>query len=82
LTDEGRADQAAEVRRLFTTNAPDSDVSMGLSQLLTNLALARVSDLKRVESNPNTPRLEVEHAMIVTLKHDGIIRSSSFMTVA
>jgi hypothetical protein len=60
LTDEGRAVQAAEVRRLFTTNAPDSDISMGLSQLLTNLALARVSDLKRVESNPNAPRLEVE----------------------
>jgi hypothetical protein len=81
LTDEGRSDLAAQVSHLFTTNAPDGNISIGMSQFMLDLALARVADAKRVAQDPNASRLEVEHAMIVTLKHNGIILPPSFMTV-
>src|SRR5512141_1470461 len=81
LTDAGHADLAEKVGTLFTTKPRDSDVSIGLSQFTANLALVRVSDLKRLEQDPNAARLEVEHAMIMTLKHDGIVLPKSFMHV-
>ena len=53
LRDEGKADEAEKVAKLFTTKSADSDVSIGMSKFITNLALARVADLKRVEEDPN-----------------------------
>ena len=81
LRDDGRADLAEQVGLLFTTQPRDSDVSIGMSQFIANLALIRVSDLKRLELDPHATRLEVEHAMIMTLKHDGIVLPKSFMHV-
>ena len=81
LRDEGRADLAEQVGLLFTTQPRDSDVSIGMSQFISNLALMRASDLKRLEQDPHATRLEVEHAMIMTLKHDGIVLPKSFMHV-
>ena len=81
LTDSGHADQAEQVGTLFTTKPRDSDISIGMSQLVANLALVRVTDLKRLEADPDAVRLHVEHAMIMTLKHVGIVLPKSFMHV-
>jgi hypothetical protein len=81
LREDGRSDLAEKVAKLFTTKAPDSDISIGMSAFITNLALTRVSDLKRLEKDPHATRLEVEHAMILTLKHRDIVLPKSFMNV-
>ncbi len=81
LTDEGRPDLAAQVSHLFTTNAPDSNISTGMSQFMLTLALVRLNDAKNAEKNPNDPRLEVEDAMFLTLKKNGIKLPDSFFTV-
>ncbi len=82
LTDAGRPDQAAQVSSLFTTNAPDNSISAGMQQFMVNLAVARHADEKRLEQDPNVTRLEVEHAMILTLKENNVLLPQSFMTVA
>jgi len=48
LTDEDRADMAAKVSHLFTTNAPNINVSIGMSQFMVTLAVLRVKDAQRV----------------------------------
>ncbi|MGI0134749.1 MAG: hypothetical protein ACREBW_07325, partial [Candidatus Micrarchaeaceae archaeon] len=47
-----------------------------------NLDRARVADIKRVINNPSARRLEVEDAMIVTLRKNGIELPPEFLTVA
>lgn len=82
LTDEGRPDLAAQVEHLFATKDPgDADV-IGMVEFERNLALARVFDAKRAENDPNARRLEVEDAMIVTMRKNGIELPPSFLTVA
>jgi hypothetical protein len=81
LIDEGKRDLAAKVGELFTETLPGDKMPLGLVEFERNLALARVADAKRVEKDHNAPRLEVEHAMIVTLKKNGIILPKSFMSV-
>jgi hypothetical protein len=82
LTDEGRPDLAAQVSHLFTTNDPGDQISIGMTEFIRNLARARVADAKRIANDPNARRLEVEDAMIVTLKKNGIELPPSFLTVA
>jgi hypothetical protein len=79
LTEAGHADQAAQVEKLFTTKDPGDKDSHGIIEFEMNLALAREADARRVIDNPSAPRLEVEHAMIVTLKKNGIVLPRSFM---
>ena len=82
LTDEGRADLAAQVEHLFTTkNSGDVDV-VGMVEFERNLAILRVADAKNAAAHPNDPRLEVEDAMAVMLKNvHGIDLPKSFFTV-
>jgi hypothetical protein len=82
LRDAGRLDQAERVHKLFTEIPKGDEVPLGLAEFDANLALARVADARRVQQNPNAPPLEVEHAMIVTLKKNGIVLPPSFMYVA
>jgi len=81
LIDEGKPDLAAQVSHLFTTNGPDGKVSIGMGEFMINLARFRVDDLQRVAADPNATRLEVEHAMAITLKQNNIALPPSFMTV-
>ena len=81
LTDQGKPALAATVKQLFTTkNSGDAD-TIGMVEFERNLARARVADLKRVQSDPKARRLEVEDAMAVTLKKNGIELPDSFYTV-
>ena len=84
LTDEGRSDMAAKVSHLFTTNAPNGNVSIGMSQFMVTLAVLRVKDAERVAKDPKAQRLEVEDAMALTLQQNGngIELPDSFFTVA
>jgi hypothetical protein len=81
LTDEGRTDLAAQVSHLFTTNAPDGNISIGMSQFMVTLALVRLNDAKNAAEHPNDPRLEVEDAMALTLQKNHIDLPDSFYTV-
>jgi hypothetical protein len=81
LTDEGRPDQAEQVRKLFTETKPGDMVPAGVAEFDINLALARVVDAKRIAKNPDARRLEVEDAMIVTLRKNNIELPPSFLTV-
>ena len=82
LTDEGRSDLAAQVEDLFTTTDPGDRHTIGAVEFEMNLALAREADAKNVLKNPNSPRIEVEDAMAVTLKKNHIDLPDSFFTVA
>jgi hypothetical protein len=84
LTDEGRPDLAAQVSHLFTTNAPNSNISIGMSQFMVTLAVLRVKDAEIGAKDPNTQRIEVEDAMAMTLQENGnhIDLPDSFFTVA
>src|SRR5277367_78056 len=83
LTGQGRADQAKNIENLFTTNAPNSNVSIGMSQFIVTLAMARLTDAKNVEKDPSAARIEVEDAMALSLeKNDGIKLPDSFFTAA
>jgi hypothetical protein len=81
LTDEGKPDQAAQVSHLFTTNPPDSKISIGMNDFMLTLAKARVTDAKNVEKDPHAQRIEVEDAMALTLKNNGIELPDSFFTI-
>lgn len=81
LTDAGKADQSAQVSKLFTTNLGDDKISVGMAEFYRNLARARVADAQNIAKNPNAQRLEVEDAMAVTLHKNGVEVPDSFFTV-
>ena len=81
LIDEGKHDLLAKVNRLFTEVRKGDQFSIGMLQFQENLDRARVLDAERYAKDHNVPRLEVEHAMILTLKKNGIELPKTFMTV-
>jgi hypothetical protein len=83
LRDEGKADLADLVDKLFTEkHNPGDQISMGRAEFERNLARARLADARNIQKDPNAQRLEVEDAMAVTLKKNGILLPPSFYTVA
>jgi hypothetical protein len=82
LKGEGRTDLAAQVDHLFTTTEPGDAHTIGSVEFEINLARARAFDADRVLKNPNARRLEVEDAMIVTVKKNGIELPPSFLNVS
>ena len=82
LITSGRKDLADKIHKLFTTTIPGDDAPIGSVEFERNLARARLADLRNLEKNPRAPRLEVEDAMAVTLKKNGIALPTSFYTVA
>jgi hypothetical protein len=79
LVDEGRRDLAAQVRKLFTVRHPGESLSQGMVTLEANLAHARAVDADTHAHDRHAERLEVEQALIVTLKWSGIVLPKSFM---
>jgi hypothetical protein len=69
---EGRADLAYQVDKLFTTTEPGDASPLGIVEVLRNVALARVADLKRFSKDPQAARIQVEDALFVTLKKNNI----------
>ena len=79
MKEDSRADVAEHVHKLFTEKAPQASVSTGMMKLALLLARARVADLERIKKD--APRLEVGHAMVLTLKKNGIEVPAGFMHV-
>jgi hypothetical protein len=69
---EGRADLAEQVDKLFTTTEPGDASPLGIVEVLRNVALARVADLKRFKNDAQAQRIQVEDALFVTLKKNNI----------
>jgi len=82
LIDDGKSDLALTIHQLFTQVPPGDDMPLGMTEFERNLARARLADAERLVKDPKAGRLEVEHAMIVTLKKNDIILPQSFMHVA
>ena len=83
LKDAGKPGLAEQVHTLFTTKKnPADEISLGMAEFQANLARAREADERRIEKDPHARRLEVEDAMIVTMRKNGIELPPSFLTVA
>ncbi|HEY4126042.1 MAG TPA: hypothetical protein VGM36_15575 [Rhizomicrobium sp.] len=82
LNDEGRADLAAQVDKLFLTTLAGDKMTLGMTEFERNLAIGRAADAKRVAKDPNARRIEVEDALALTLKKNGIALPGTFFTVA
>ena len=81
MTDEGKPDQAAQVEKLFTTKQPGDENMVGMVEFELNLAAVIKADADNLVKNPNAKPLQVELAMIATLKNNSIILPKSFMHV-
>jgi hypothetical protein len=81
LIQSGKKDLAHQVHMLFTKKLGGDESPVGVVEFESNLGRARAADLRNLEKNPNAQRLEVEDAMGVTLKKNGIELPNSFFTV-
>jgi len=79
LRDDGKPDLALKMEQLFALVEPGDKMSLGLVELERNVARARVADLDRLKKDPRANRVEVEDALFVTLKKNGIEMSSNAM---
>lgn len=79
LRDDGKPDLALKTEQLFTLVEPGDQWSVGLTDLESNVANARVADLDRLGKDPKARRVQVEDALFVTLKKNGIELSSNAM---
>ena len=82
LREDGKTDLAEQVHVLFTKKDPQGEASTGMLQFDLLLDRARLADLERLKKDPKATRLEVEHAMILTLQKNNIALPQSFMHVA
>jgi hypothetical protein len=80
LRDDGKPDLALKMEKLFALVEPGDKMSLGLVELESNVARARVADLDRLKKDPKANRVEVEDALFVTLKKNGIEMSRNAMS--
>jgi hypothetical protein len=81
LNEEGKASLATQVSYLFTIKDPGDAQSVGMVEFELDLDRMRTDDADGVLRDPNARRLEVEDAMLVTLKNNGITLPSTFLSV-
>jgi hypothetical protein len=79
LEQEGRSADAQKVRQLFDDIRPGDDLPVGEAELEMNLANARVRDAEKHIKNHDAPRVQVETALISTLRKNGIEISTDFI---
>src|SRR5665213_2969909 len=79
LRDDGKPDLALKTGQLFAHVEPGDKMSVGLVELEKNIAVVRVVDLDRLKKDPKAQRVDVEDALFVTLKKNGIELSSNAM---
>jgi len=54
--------------RFFTTTLSGDESPVGAVEFESNLARARLTDVRRLQQAPRATRLEVDDAMIVTIQ--------------
>lgn len=79
LKQEGRNADAAKVHHLFNDISPGSALPLGEAELEMNNANARVRGAVKYAQNHNAPRVQVEVALIGTLKKNGIEMTPDFI---
>lgn len=79
LNQERRSADAAKVRQLFINIRPGDNLPVGEAELELNLDSARVRDAEKHAQNPDTPRVQVETALISTLRRNGIEITPDFI---
>ena len=79
LNQEGRSADAAKVHQLFNDIRPGDNLPVGEAEFELNLASARVRDAEKHAQNHDAPRVQVETALISTLKKNGIDISPDFI---
>jgi hypothetical protein len=79
LEQEGRSADALKVHQLFNDIIPGDALPIGEAELEGNLDNARVRDTEKHIQNPDAPRVQVETALISTLKKNGIEISTDFI---
>jgi len=82
LRDASKRDDLTKLNKLFTEVRSGDQMSIGMLELEANIDRARLLNAERYAKDHNATRLEVEHAMIVTLKKNGIELAPAFMHVA
>lgn len=82
LVDAGKHDDLAKLNKLFSDVRPGDQVSIGILEFETNLANVRVLDAERYAKDHGVMRLEVEQAMALTIRRNGIVLTPAFMHVA
>ena len=78
LEQEGRSADAQKVHQLFNEFPDGGDLPLGDAEHELNLDIARVADAKRAMQTPALPRVQVEAALVVTLKKNGFELSPDF----
>jgi hypothetical protein len=79
LEQEGRSADALKVHHLFNDISSGSNLPLGEAELEMNLDSARVRDAEKHIQNHNAPRVQVETALISTLRKNGIEISPDFV---
>ena len=79
LRNSGGANYAAQIEQLFATVKPGDSISDGLAELEGNIDQLRVHDDERVAKDPKARRLDVEVALLVTLKKNNIPITQPFV---
>ncbi len=79
LEQEGRSADAQKVHRLFNDIRPGDNLPVGEAELELNLDNARVRDAEKHIQTPAAPRVQVETALISTLRKNGIEISTDFI---
>ncbi len=79
LRDDGKPDLALKTEQLFAPVEPGNKISPGLAELESNVASVRVVDLDGLKKDPKAQRVDVEDALFLTLKRNGIDLSSNAM---
>lgn len=79
LRDDGKPDLSLKMEQLFALVESGDKMSVGLAELESNVARACVADLNRLAKDSKANRVEVEDALFVTLKKNGIEMSSNAM---
>ena len=78
FVDEGHTEIAARIYQLFNEVHPGDNLSLGDIEFQKNLDNARVSDAERYAQDHKVQRIQVEAALAVTLKKNGIEMTPDF----
>jgi hypothetical protein len=82
LNDEGRADLAAQLDKIFTEVKPGNKLSDATADYQANLGAMLIAEVKREARNPNLPHLQAEKAFRDAAQDHGIPLPPAFDTVA
>jgi len=82
LKDEGRADLADQLDRLFTEVKPGNKITEGFFDYNTHLSAMLIAEVKREARNPKLPHLQAERAFRDTAQDHGIPLPKAFDAVA